>query len=133
VLRHETLEVHIAQIRALAAKRFGQRNGRRAFDVQGGGMKFYKLHISDHRTCAPGHGHAVAGGRGQISGLPVSLAEPAGGDQHSLRPHPSERGSLLIEIHYSADASLFDDQVDGVGMRLEVEAVQRPRPRFEYA
>jgi hypothetical protein len=93
VLEHEALAVFVEQVRALAARRFGEQH---AVLFERGRMELDELHVHQRDPGAVGDRHAV-GGRGVAVGrLGVDAAEAAGREDRRLRRHQLELAVRML-------------------------------------
>jgi hypothetical protein len=81
VVRHEARAVRQAQQAAFAAQGLGDQEGLGVRVVQAGRVELDELHVRHPAAGAPGHRHAVAGGRVGIGGVEIDLAGAAGGQR----------------------------------------------------
>src|SRR5581483_6783006 len=82
ILRHEALQLEVAQVAALAAQSFGEEETRSALEEQRRGVELHELHVPDFGSGAKGHCDTVAGSDLWVGSVAVHVAEAACGQQH---------------------------------------------------
>ena len=121
VTLHEAFEQNVAEDAAFAAKSFGKKKARRAFDCEGGGMELHELHVGEDGAGFVGDGQAVAGGDFWIGGFAIDLTEAAGREEYGAGTEFVERAIGFVDEADADGAAVFEDEAGGERVGAQVE------------
>jgi len=108
VLRHEAMQLDVAQVCAFAAQSLREQKAWGILQVQRRGVELDKFHIADFGAGTICHGDAVPGGDRRVGGVAVELTHAAGGEQNGGSRHLLLLAPLVNEIN-AADPAIFHD------------------------
>ena len=93
-MAHRAVAMGVHKVSAFAAHRFRDQEVGSPRQHQCRGVKLHKFQVSNHRTCLPRHGDAIATGLGGVGGVGIEVAATAGGQHHGPGAQPAQAARM---------------------------------------